>query len=309
MAVAEAASVRTVAVQLRSLSADEDNQPIIAREDGCMRALCSFIAGDDVEVAAIAVAAIKNLASHADNFDVLRSEDGLLDSLKDLLVANDSERSLRQDIFDVLEELTDENNDEEMDELDELEASAGLKEKVRGSVLDDDPSLLKEPVTVRLHVPGISDEVFSVRIEQLIIRKRGVISIAFEMGAEVAVVYTRLPPEELRSFVTTMTGTAANILPEEEEEEEEEQDEGSSAADASGKENGGGQPGYLDQNAQRLRDVAKRNEKKKNTISQGASSLHERLKKQREEESRRKARSNRLLDSIGRGVKSGWGMW
>lgn len=34
MAVADAASLRTVAVQLRSLSADEENQPIIAREEG-----------------------------------------------------------------------------------------------------------------------------------------------------------------------------------------------------------------------------------------------------------------------------------
>lgn len=34
MAVADAASVRTVAVQLRSLSADEENQPIIARDEG-----------------------------------------------------------------------------------------------------------------------------------------------------------------------------------------------------------------------------------------------------------------------------------
>lgn len=37
MSVADAASLRTVAVQLRSLSADEENQPIIAREEGYVR--------------------------------------------------------------------------------------------------------------------------------------------------------------------------------------------------------------------------------------------------------------------------------
>jgi len=34
MSVADAASLHTVAVQLKQLSADEENQPIIAREEG-----------------------------------------------------------------------------------------------------------------------------------------------------------------------------------------------------------------------------------------------------------------------------------
>lgn len=311
MAAADAASVRTVAVQLRSLSADTDNQPIIAREEGCMSALANFVAGDDMNVATIAVAALKNLASHPDNFEVLRSEENLLEGLKDLLVTEDASRDLRQDIFDILEELTDENDDDEMDELDELEKTAGLKEK--STVFDDEPGLLKEPVTARLHIPGISDEVTCVRVEQLVIRKRGVISIVFEIGAEVAVVYTRLPPDELASFVGTMTGTNIQVMPdlqsEDEDEEPEVQFDKELDADNAEKENGGGQPGYLDQTGQRLRDVAKKNAKKKNTIAQGASSLTERLRAQREEESRKKARANRLMDSIGRGINSGWGLW
>lgn len=309
MAVADAASVRTVAVQLRSLSADQDNQPIIAREEGCMRALSGFVLGEDVQIAAIAVAAIKNLASHPDNYELLRSEEALLEGLKDLLLSDESDRDLRQDIFDILEELTDENNDEEMDELDELETNAGLKDKPQNFGMDDDPNLLKEPITSRLHIPGISDEVLCVRVEQLVIRKRGVISVSFEMGAEVAVLYTRLPPDQVASFISTMTGTEVEVLPEQPDEDEEEdvqkEDEASNAQD----QNANSQPGYLDETGQRLRDVARNNAKKKHTISQGASSLHERLMAQREEESRRKARANRLMDSIGRGMRSGWGMW
>lgn len=307
MAVAEAASVRTVAVQLRSLSADEDNQPIIAREEGCMRALAGFVVGDDLEIAAIAVAAIKNLVSHPDNYKVLRMEDALLDGLKDLIIAEEADRSLRKDIFHILEELTDDNNDDEMDELDELENSAGLKEKLTHSGLDDDPNLLQEAVTARVLIPGITDEMFCMRVEQLVIRKRGVISVAFEMGAEVAVVYTRLPPDQLVSFLTTMTGTKIELLPEEKEDEEDEEEE--EYVQNANKENGNVQRGYLDENGQRLRDLARNNAKKKHTITQGASSLHERLKAQREEESRRKARANRLMDSIGRGMRTGWGMW
>lgn len=325
MAVADAASVRTVVVQLRALSADEENQPIIAREEGCMRALCGFIIGEDVEVASIAVAAIKNLASHPDNYQVLRSEEGLLEGLRDLILAEDVEHELRREIFDVLEELTDENNDQELDELEEIETSAGLKAKIQYC---EDPDLLSEPVTTRLHIPGISEEMLCTRAEQLIIRKRGVISVGFEIGAEIAVVYTRFPADQLASFLSTMTGSKVEILVEEEDNEdeveeeedaEEEEDKLGNRNDPTkyetdttnsiGKENSKITPGYLDKSGERLRDVARRNAKKKHTITQGASSLHERLKAQREEDTKRKARANRLMDSIGRGMRTGWGMW
>lgn len=303
MAVADATNVHAIVVQLRALSSDYENQPIVAREEGCMRALVGFIGSDDLEIAAIAVAALKNLSSHPDNYHVLRAEEGLMDALKDLLLTGDTERSLRQDTFDVLEELTDENNDQEMDELDELETSAGLKLKPQLWAQDDDPDLMKDPVTARIHVPGISEEVFCLRLEQIIIRKRGVISVAFEVGAEVAVVYTKFPPEQLASFISTIMGKPVEVLPEVEEEEEEVDEEDKRV------QNNSGQPGYLDETGQRLRDVARSNAKKKHTITQGASSLHERLKAQREEESRKKARSSRLMDSIGRGMRSGWGIW
>lgn len=323
MAVADAASVRTVAVQLRALSSDEENQPIIAREEGCMRALCGFIVGDDIEVASIAVAALKNLAAHPDNYQVLRSEEGLVDGLKELILVDQADKDLRRDIFHILEELTDENNEDELDDLDDIENSAGLKQPSTTNALDDDPNLLKDPVTSRLHIAGISEDVMCARVEQLIIQKRGVISVSFEMGAEIAVVFTRFPPDQLSSFLSKMTGIQVELLPDESEDDDEEDEELFASQNASinnnnnnisdnnnnNNNNNSQSPGYLDETGQRLRDVAKRNAKKKHTITQGASSLHERLKAQREEESRRKARANRLMDSIGRGVRSGWGFF
>lgn len=256
------------------------------------------MSGDDVEVAAIAVAAVKNLASHGDNFHVLRQEDALVEALRELLLSEEASRDLRGDIFGVLEELTDEMNDEEMDELDELEKRAGLVQKVAHPL--EDPSLLKDPVDVRLHVPGLSDEMLRVRVEQLLIRKRGVISVVFEIGAEIAVLYSRAHAEELADYVAKMTGTSVEVLPPQVDDDDEEVELGN-------KENADG-PGYLDHTGQRIRDVAKKN-KRKNNVTQGASSLSERLKKQREEEARKKARSNRLLGSLGRGFNSGWGFW
>lgn len=317
MAVADAASIRTVAVQLRALSADEENQPIIAREDGCLRALVSFINGDDIEIASIAVSALKNLASHSDNFRLLRSEEDLLESLKELLLADISSQDLRRDIFDILEELTDEQNDDEMDELDELERKAGLDDS-ESAQSDNSSSLLPEPVTTRLLIPNISDDMFCTRVEQIIIRTPGVISVAFEIGAEVAVIFARLSSSDLASFVTKLTGAVVEVLPDivesEEETEIDEERAGcaksiDSSCDGDEKENGGAQSGYLDEAGERFKDIARKNAKKKNTISQGATSLAERLEAQRQEESRKKARASRLMNSIGRGFNAGFGFW
>lgn len=328
MAVADVASLRTVAVQLRALSADPENQPIIAREDGCLRALVSFVQGADRGVAAVAVAAVKNLAAHPDNFELLRAEDALQDALRALLLAglaagaplgdgeDPPDEALRRAVFDVLEELLDEEDDDELDELDELERKAGLTDPDPddGAAANDDPSLLPAAVTSRLHVPGLSEDVFCMRVEQLIIRRPGVVSVVFEIGAEDAVVYGRVPPEELASFLATMTGTEVTVaehVESESESEDEDEAAGEAAATAAAgvgaadKENGA--PGYLDQTGQRFKDVAKKNAKKKNTISQGATSLAERLEAQRQEESRKKARSNRLMNSIGQGFNKGWG--
>jgi hypothetical protein len=316
MAVADAASVRTVAVQLRSLSTDEENQPIIAREDGCLRALISFVNGDDLAIATIAVAAVKNLASHADNFELLRGEEELIEGLKELLVSDEADRDLRRDIFDILEELTNEKNDDEMDELDELEKLAGLVDDAQGTAFDNDPSLLPEPITTRLHIPNLSDDVFCARVEQLVVRKHGVISVVFEIGAEVAVIYARLAAEELASFMAKMTGTEVEVMPNPPDDDDESDDDDdykpvskseAAASDDNEKENGNVQPGYLDETGERFKDVARKNAKKKNTISQGATSLAARLEAQRQEEARKKARANRLMDSIGRGFNSGWG--
>lgn len=299
MSAGDSGNLRTVAIQLRQLSSDEENQPIIAREDGCLHALTGFVTGDDVEVASIAVTTVKNLASHADNFRVLRQEHELMDGLKDLLLSDDIGDTLRRDIFSIIEELTDDLNDYEMDELDELERKSGLA-KAKPHPLDD-PSFLQQPIAARLHIPGLSDELMRVRVEQLLIRESGVISVAFEIGAELAVLFTRAQPETLADFVAKMTGTTVEVLPPQKDEDEE--DEKENEADALP-----GKPGYLDETGQRIKDVAKKNKKKK-TVTQGASSLSDRLKKQREEETKKKARANRLLGSIGRGFNSGWGLW
>lgn len=292
MALGDPASLRTVVMQLRSLSADPDSQPIIARDEGCLRALVSFVRSEDAEVARIAVGALKNLSSHPGNYELLRSEDDLLNSLCDF-VKSDAVREDRREAFDVMQELTDGDDDGEMDKLDELEALAGLRD-TKGSTAD---VLRRELPTVRLKIPGISDEMVCMRVEQLLVRKSGVISVVFEIGVEVAVVFTRLPAVVLAQYLSTMTGKNVEMLPEKQPFRE-----------YSEKENEDEQSGYLDRNGRMLHDSAKKGANKY-TITQGTSSLHERLRVQREEGSRRTARANRLMDSIGVGLQTGWGLW
>ena len=308
MSVADAASVRTIAVQLRSLSADIENQPVIARDEGCLKALTDFVNGDEIQICAIAVAAVKNLASHVDNFEALRAEEDLIDGLKTLIEDDDVEYDLRKEAFDVVYELSDENDEDEMMEIDEYETRLGIRDGV-GKNVEDDPDLLKEPITVRLRVPGIADDVFCIRVEQLLIRRKGVISVCFETGVEIAVVYSKVSSDDLCDFVAKMTGVQVEIAPEEPESDSdvEEQD----IDEDVGKENNNdaNQPVYLDEAKERFKDVARKNKKKKNTITQGASSLHARLEAQRQEASRKKAKASRLMGSIGRGFQSGWGFW
>ena len=270
--------LQPIADQLLTLSSDKDSQPIIARDDGCLRALISFIT---TPVALTALSALSNLASHPDNYSLLRSEDDLMQSLRSLLLQDTASTSvdIKRAAYALLEELSDEHD---VPELDELAVRSGLK---KGN---------EDAQEVRLKVPGLSDDIMSIRVQQLIMRKRGVISVGFEMAREVVVVFGRTPAEELKQFVSTMTGKNVTIL----ENEEAGEDENDRCDVNHGR-------GYLDERGERLRDVARRG-KKKRTVTQGASSLHERLRAQRERGARRN-RQGRVMSSFG--MRDGWSLW
>lgn len=63
--------------------------------------------------------------------------------------------------------------------------------------------------------------------------------------------------------------------------------------------------GYLDEGGQRLKDAERRARKKKKAVNAGASSLAARLDEQRKAEARKRAKQERLLERVGRGVGSG----
>lgn len=134
------------------------------------------MAGADVASVGTITIQPSSLSSDYENQPTIVREEGLMDALKDFLVTDESDRSLRQDMFDIIEELTDGNKVQEIDKLDELEAKAGLKIQPQGWSSDGDPALLTDPVTACLHVPGINNNIFGLRFEQIIAGKCGIIS-------------------------------------------------------------------------------------------------------------------------------------
>ncbi|KAJ8905171.1 hypothetical protein NDN08_001680 [Rhodosorus marinus] len=297
----DAASLKTVAVQLRSLAADKDNQPIIARDEGCMSALSTFIASEDVSVCQIAVGAVILLASHADNREILRNDFTIWDNLHDLVADTDKDDSVRRDALGIMRRVLGDHERDEMEELADLELRAGLREDLGKGVSDKDYAVLKEPVNVRIHVPGLSDAGFLNEFEHRLIRTKGIVSASYEMGAEVVIIFAKVSADDIAEIVRQISGKEVEVLLEEKENEDEE-----NSADPNIVEQ---QEGYVDEERARYR---KNLEKAKRTAvsHQGYSSLAERLEQERRQAERERARSERMLGRIGRGFTgSGWGFW
>mmetsp|Transcript_3315 Transcript_3315/g.15672 ORF Transcript_3315/g.15672 Transcript_3315/m.15672 type:complete len:206 (+) Transcript_3315:242-859(+) len=202
----DAASLKTVAVQLRSLAADKDNQPIIARDEGCMSALSTFIASEDVNVCQIAVGAVILLASHADNREILRNDFSIWDNLHDLVADTDKEDSVRRDALGIMRKVLGDHERDDMEELADLELRVGLREDIGKGVSDKDYAVVKEPINVRIHVPGLSDAGFLSDFEHRLIRSKGIVSASYEMGAEVVIVFAKVSAHDVAEIVRQISG-------------------------------------------------------------------------------------------------------
>lgn len=66
--------------------------------------------------------------------------------------------------------------------------------------------LTKDPITLRVHVPGISDADFLDDFEHRLIRTRGVLSLSYEMGAEVVIVFSRVEAEDIERIIRQISG-------------------------------------------------------------------------------------------------------
>ncbi|GAB0495557.1 hypothetical protein MMPV_006859 [Pyropia vietnamensis] len=361
-------AVMGVAEQIRTLARDRENQPIVAREDGCLSALISFLVPTTPSLAAVATDALVSLSSHPSNRELLRDEGDLFAALHALIVDEASPVPLRRSVLTILEELVDDDDGEEVTELHALSVAAGLvagtppvaaaaasgpaivsrsgSEGAAGggaasagtaaptlataaelATSASSPPLLPRPVTTRLQVAGLAaDDASRARVEGLLLRLPGVFSVGFELGTETAVVFGRVGADATASWLRKMAGGGVTLLPPEEDDEVEEgrlpavpvgapttaaasSTAGGSLAPAAAP--GAAAPaappasGYLDEGGQRLKDAERRARKKKKAVNAGASSLAARLDEQRKADARKRAKQERLLDRVGRGVGGG----
>lgn len=75
---------KSVAIQLRTLASDPENQQYIVREGGCMKGLMGFLRSGSEEVLIISLQALEFLSSHPNNKELLSKEPGLLTKLAEL---------------------------------------------------------------------------------------------------------------------------------------------------------------------------------------------------------------------------------
>jgi len=327
----EYTSIRNVAVQLRSLSADTENQPIIAREEGCMAALVGFIEGNDPEIVKIAVEAILDLTSHPDNAEVLKSERGLVPALKALVTDFDrtdvaTRQSAHACLVNLLVRNSKENNAFVAEELASLANKGGLGGKdafdspFSSSILKPkapisnseqnhadlvDIPFLPQTLTIRLYVRNVSDEDVQYRVERLLVMTRGVVSVSFEIGTETVIVRSRIAAEYIRKAIELRGGFSAEILDEEVyvEKENSQRHSNENVCHNSG-------PKYLDEMPSRSRLSWSWQRGDRIIVpGNGGATLAERLEAQRKEEAKKRAKATRLVNRIGKSFASGFGFW
>mmetsp|Transcript_9485 Transcript_9485/g.19419 ORF Transcript_9485/g.19419 Transcript_9485/m.19419 type:complete len:310 (+) Transcript_9485:110-1039(+) len=306
----DAASLRTVAVQLRALSSDPENQPIIAREEGCLAALVSFITRqEDPEICRIAVTTVLYLSSHADNHDLLRAEEELVEGLKDLWADADADPDVRKEVRKIFANILS------LEDITRLEVIAKQQDQItaKDSTSDSDsvsPGLARakqiafeqteEAERCRIQVPGISDEEKQHLIESEIIQIKGIVSISFEVGNEVVVLYSKVPRDALVQILQAITNSADMELLEDDRVERELEPQ---EVDPRGSD------GYIDEAKERYNRFVREQQRRSTLIHGGNNSLAARLEEGKRAEERKAARAGRLLNRIGKGFQSGWGFW
>jgi len=312
---------------------------VLTRRNRCLPALISFLVPSTPSLATVAVAALVSLSAHPSNRSLLRDEGDLFAALHALIVDDATPVPLRRSTLTILEELVDDEDGEEVTELHALSVAAGLvagaspplpprsdggasSAAAAPGAPPDGPALLARPVTTRLRVDGLAaDEAVRARVEGLLLRLPGVFSVGFELGAETAVVFGRSGADATAGWLRKMAGGGVTLLPPEEEDEVEAgrapappavapaaaaaaarapAAAGPSAAAAAAA--AAAPTGYLDETGQRLKDAERRARKKKKAVNAGASSLAARLDEQRKAEARKRAKQERLLERVGRGV-------
>lgn len=166
----EVVDIRRVVLKLRTLAAENDNRPVIARDKGCIKALVGFLADatpDDVIVSSLET--LKLLASHPSNRDVLLKDAALMERVAKLLPGHDDKAAMARAVHDLLHGAARPALGDLTNTSDAAKPAAPAP-KPYGA----------QPVNAVLKVEGLTGEDDKARLERAAIAVRGVISISIE---------------------------------------------------------------------------------------------------------------------------------
>uniref|UniRef100_A0A7S0ZAL4 Uncharacterized protein n=1 Tax=Timspurckia oligopyrenoides TaxID=708627 RepID=A0A7S0ZAL4_9RHOD len=226
---------------------------------------------------------------------------------------------MRNEAFGVFESLTEHINYDEIQELKRLqrkliERDAEDRAKLAPTFLSstasklnaadaherdepgaDEIKLLPEACTIRLHCVGLSrTEDIRMLVEHRLLRSVGVLSVTFELGAEIVELQSRRPSEDVVKIVQKITKQSVVVLENsiDDGDEEHELVKDENEVDEDG-------PQYIDKQRERERRREEKSGKPKRTVTQGGgNSLAARLEEQKRAEARKQQRANRFLGGV-----------
>jgi len=154
---------KAVALQLRKLASDPDNQTYIVREKGCMKGLLSFLDSPNPEVVMLSLQALQFLASHPSNPELLSKEPGLVAKLVNFVDSeNETIKTTASSTLDYLHSAVNGKDDE----------------------AKKTPMIVAPPVhgylcTVPLRIVEARTDMQTIRIQKALITVKGVVSVTF----------------------------------------------------------------------------------------------------------------------------------
>lgn len=197
--------VKSVALQLRKLASDPDNQVYIVNEKGCMKGLMGFLDNRDPEVICISLQALQFLSSHPLNKEPLSKVEGLLPKLVNLKDF-DEENIKKQShaILDNLQEFV--NSSKKVSSIPTKAPQSTVSQKAipgfTPTYLYNVPLQIKEKVTpLQMHV-----------IERAVLVVKGVVSVTVNRNE--LTVYSRAQDKDIVQYlVAAVKGAGFTAIP------------------------------------------------------------------------------------------------
>lgn len=196
---------KTVALQLRTLASDPDNQTYIVREKGCMKGLMGFLDSPNDEVKIISLQALKFLSSHPSNKELLAKDTTLLGKL--INFSDDDNEHINTISNDILENLEDYINGSS------TKKAAPQAEAVpkKAPVSSFKPRYL---YGIPLQVEGLISKASCDRVEKQLLGTQGVVSITVEQDIGQVTVYTRAAEADIvDSLVAAVKNAGFRAVP------------------------------------------------------------------------------------------------